>query len=140
MAYLLDTNILSEPKQKQPNPIILDWLRQIDDAPSYISVLSLGELEQGIAKLGSIKRATEYREWLENDLKSRFSGRILAVDQEIAQVWGRLTGEALRKGRPLAVVDSLLAATALVYELTLVTRNSKDFVGTEVDLFNPWNP
>jgi len=138
MAYLLDTNIISEPKQKSPNAQVLAWLAAHTLEISFISVLSLGEIEQGIARLGETRRAREYREWLETQLKPEFAGRILNVDAPVMTVWGRITAEAIKRGRPTSLIDSLLAATAIVHGLTLVTRNTQDVAALPVAVLDPW--
>jgi toxin FitB len=137
MAFLLDTNVISEPKQKAPNPQVLNWLAEHTLETTFISVVSLGELEQGITLLGKTKRAASYREWLETRLKAEFAGRILDLDGRVMTTWGRVTGEAVKRGRPVSLMDSLLAATAITHGLTLVTRNTKDVAALPVQVLNP---
>jgi predicted nucleic acid-binding protein len=84
------------------------------------------------------KRRTQLEMWLETDLQVRFAGRILGIDGVIADRWGWLTAEAKRKGRPLAAIDGLLAATALHHNLTMVSRNVNDFASAQVAVLNPW--
>lgn len=138
MAYLLDTNVISEPKQKTPNARVLRWLAEHTLETSFISVLSLGEIEQGIARLGDTKRARGYREWLETQLKPEFAGRILDINSSIMTVWGRITAEAIKRGRSPSFIDSLLAATAITHGLTLVTRNARDVAALPVAVLDPW--
>ncbi len=78
------------------------------------------------------------RNWLDEDLAKRFQGRILPVDSEVAAEWGRIQGEALAKAQPLPVIDSMISATAAVHNLTVVTRNTKDFRRCGVNVFDPW--
>jgi toxin FitB len=136
--FLLDTNVVSEPKQKTPHSRVLNWLSRQTVDTTYLSVITLGEIEQGIVTLGDSKQAKRYRDWLENDLKVVYSERILDVDNKVMRIWGQITGEALNKGRPTSPFDSLLAATAISHQLTLVTRNVKDMSVFPVDVFNPW--
>jgi toxin FitB len=136
--FLLDTNVISEPKQKIPNAKVLAWLSAHTVDNSFLSVITLGEIEQGIVTLGDTKRAKSYREWLEDELKVIYSDRILNVDNRIMSTWGQITGEALNQGRPASFFDSLLAATAITHQLTLVTRNVKDVSMFNVNTFNPW--
>ncbi len=96
----------------------------------------LGEIRKGIVGLEDKRRRQSLGDWLETDLPAYFNGRILGIDEVVADRWGRLVAEA---GRPLPAIDSLLAATALTYGLVLVTCNTKDLVGLPVDLFNPWS-
>ena len=137
MSYLLDTNVLSEAKQKQPEPKVLSWLAQQSPTDCYLSVISLGEIQEGITALGNTKKARVLAAWLAS-LKQSFHGRILPLDEAVLSTWGELHGQARRKGQPLPVIDSLLAATALTHNLTLVTRNTADFINTGVHLHNPW--
>ncbi len=138
IRYLLDTNVLSEPTRKAPEPKVLKWLRAVDPGTLYVSVLSIGELQKGISlEPGKKKRAT-HEAWLEDILRNTEDGNILPIDAAVARKWGELTAAARLEGRTLAIVDALLAATALVHDLTVVTRNSRDFAGTCVRVFNPW--
>ena len=135
MSYLVDTNVLSELRRKQPQPEVVAWFTQRPRQTLYLSVLTLGEIRKGIERLGAARQQS-LLDWLEVELPNYFLGRLLAVDAQTADRWGRLLGSA---GRPLPAVDSLLAATALQHDLTLVTRNTADFAGTGVRLINPWN-
>ena len=135
MSYLVDTNVLSELRRKQPQPEVVAWFTQRPRQTLYLSVLTLGEIRKGIEKLGAA-RQQPLLDWLEVELPNYFLGRLLAIDAHTADRWGRLLASA---GRPLPAVDSLLAATALQHDLTLVTRNTADFADTGVRLINPWN-
>ena len=134
MSYLVDTNVLSELRRKQPQSEVVAWFAQRPRQTLYISVLTLGEIRKGIERLDAA-RQQPLLDWLEVDLPNYFLGRLLAVDAQTADRWGRLLGSA---GRPLPAEDSLLAATALRHDLTLVIRNTADFEGTGVRLINPW--
>ena len=135
MSYLVDTNVLSELRRKKPQPEVVAWFTQRPRQTLYLSVLTLGEIRKGIERLEAA-RQQPLLDWLEVELPNYFLGRLLAVDAHTADRWGRLLASA---GRPLPAVDSLLAATALQNDLTLVTRNTADFAGTGVRLINPWN-
>lgn len=117
---------------------MLHWLAQHTLETAFISALSLGEIEQGVTLLGNSKHAKDYREWLETRLKLEFAGRILNVDVNVMTTWGRITGEAAQRGRPVSLMDSLLAATAITHGLILVTRNTKDVAALPVQVLNPW--
>lgn len=110
------------------------WVDAVDDAQLHLSVLTLGEIRTGIHRLRNrdAAQAEVFARWL-GELRTRFDGRILAVDARVADQWGRLNAIASRNA-----VDSLIAATAHVHELTVVTRNTKDFQGCDVPLLNPW--
>ena len=136
MSYLLDTNVVSEVASRRPEQRVLAWLRAVPDSALHLSVLSLGEIRQGVERLEAGARKEKLRLWLEQDLPAWFEARLLPVDAAVADRWGRLLAQA-RRSRP--AVDSLLAATALVHGLRLVTRNAGDFVFPGLEVVDPWN-
>jgi hypothetical protein len=133
-AYLLDTNVLSETRRKRADPGVISFLQSIDSASLFLSVLTIGELRKGVAA----KRRTDpvaakrLAAWVEG-LEFGFAGQILSIDGATARLWGDWSGD-----RPRPVVDTLLAATAVLNGLTLVTRNTRDVSGVPVNLHNPW--
>jgi predicted nucleic acid-binding protein len=135
MSYLLDTNVLSELRRKQPHPGVSAWFAQRPASSLYLSVLTLGELRKGIDGVQDDARKLALSDWLQNELSLFFLGRVLSIDEQVADRWGQLVAAA---GRPLPAIDSLLAATALVHGLHMVTRNAKDFEGLGLDVINPW--
>jgi toxin FitB len=137
-GFLLDTNCISELARSRPEPRVADWMRAVNESLLHLSVLTLGEIRKGAAALPQGKRRAYLESWLESDLQVRFSGRILAIDNHIADRWGWLTAEAQLKGTQLPAVDGLLAATALHHNLTFVSRNVSDFANTQVPILNPW--
>jgi predicted nucleic acid-binding protein len=137
VPFLLDTCLLSEVWKPAPNRGVLEWLGDVGEDELFLSVLTLGELKRGIEGLPHGKR----KERLLRDygvLRSRFSSRVLAVTDLVAERWGDLSAEARRAGRHLHVVDGLVGATALVFGLIVVTRNVRDFASTPVPLHDPW--
>lgn len=132
--YLIDTMVLSESFKARPHDHVLSWLESIRWSPSYISVLSVGEISRGIRKLEKLdsRRADDYRAWLDTILAD-YQGRILPVTIPIMRIWGLLTRD-LKNTNP----DLLIAATALEHDLTVVTRNLRHFEPTGVKLFNPY--
>jgi len=137
MKFLLDTNVISEPKQKTPNKKVLEWLDAQDESKLFLSVLSIGEIRKGIARLESGKKKTELEEWLEK-LRNRFARRLLPLSEKTFLVWGKMCGEFENKGIIRSALDSLLEATALEHDLILVTRNVKNFQNSQVTILNPW--
>jgi toxin FitB len=137
-GFLLDTNVISELIRPRPDAKVADWISSTDENLLSLSVLTFGEIRKGIATLPAAARRTRLEAWLDHDLALRFAGRILPVDQPVADRWGRLSAEVASKRMVLPVVDGLLAATALHHNLTLVTRNSRDIELTSVPFFNPW--
>jgi toxin FitB len=139
-GYLLDTNCISEVVRINPEPHVMAWIEAADESLLYLSVLTLGEIRKGLAALSQGKRRTQLETWLDVELRARFSGKILPVDTHVADRWGWLAATAKRAGKPLAVIDGLLAATALHHNLTLVSRNTSDFAHLAVPVLNPWQP
>ena len=137
-GFLLDTNVISELVRARPEPRVTAWIEATNESLLYLSVLTLGEIRKGIASLRSSPRRVVLEAWLASDLALRFANRILPVDESVADRWGRLAAEPAVEGSPLSVIDGLLAATALHHNLTLVSRNVKDFATAGVPLFNPW--
>lgn len=137
-GFLLDTNCISELVRPKPEPRVVEWMEAADETMLFLSVLTMGEIRKGLAGLAQGKRRTILETWLEVDLQARFSGRIVPIDSAVADRWGLLAGEARRDGKPLSIIDGLLAATALHHNLTVVSRNSSDFAHTHVPVLNPW--
>jgi tRNA(fMet)-specific endonuclease VapC len=138
MNYLLDTNVISELIAREPNQNVVDWIDSLDPETVSLSVITIGELRKGIEKLVRSRRKDQLTVWLENDLLLRFADKIVAITTDVMLVWGDLTGRLERDGKPIAAIDSLLAATALQGKYTLVTRNEEDFQHTGVSILNPW--
>ena len=139
MNLLLDTNVLSEVQRPTPDLKVLGWLDAIDEDRAYISVASIAELRRGIALMDDGRRRDTLAAWVANDLPARFADRILPIDRDVAEHWGDLMAQSRRSGVALSVMDGFFAATALAKNLTLVTRNVKDFASFDVPLFNPWD-
>lgn len=136
MSYLLDTNIISELVRPKPAKTVLVWFEKIPSEALHISVLTLGEIRKGVEQMPDGARREKLRLWLEHELLDWFGTRILSIDIPVADRWGRLVAQM---GRPVPSIDSLLAATALHYELRLVTRNQKDFDYPGLEVVNPWS-
>ena len=135
MSYLLDTNVVSETIRRQQNKLVIGWLEQIPAEALFVSVLTLGEIRKGVERLTEKRRRERLRTWLEHELPAWFEGRVLPIDFAVADRWGRLLAGV---GRPVPTIDSLLAATALHYELRLVTRDTGDFNYPGLEVVNPW--
>lgn len=138
MSFLLDTCVVSELIRPSPDPAVVSWVRDHDEQKLYLSVLTLGEIRKGIDKLPASKRRDVLEDWLKHDLTERFRGRILGIDQQIALTWGQNQAASEQSGRPMPVIDGLLAATAAASRATLVTRNVADFEGSSIEVVNPW--
>ena len=141
MSYLLDTCILSKARKSNSDSEKLKrWLDQYPETSYFISVLSIGEIQAGIAKLRDKEHEKKmvFENWLLGSLLPRFEHRILGVDLETCSLWGQLRGEAQKRGSPLPAIDALIAASAMRHQLILVTENTKDFLATGAHLVNPF--
>lgn len=134
MSYLLDTNVIAETRKRRGDPAVRAWLESIEGSELFLSVLVLGEVQQGIERLRAKDppEAAVYSRWL-STLRNRFADHILPVTEDVALEWGRLNA-----GDPIPVVDGLMAATAKVAGLTFVTRNVADVERTGVSCLNPF--
>ena len=138
MNYLVDTNVLSEMRQKRPEPKVIHWLESTETF-LYTSVLVMGEIRYGIEllPLDSVRRSVLQR-WLDG-LIDKMAGRVLSVNWRVAEEWARLQAEVQAVNIILPTVDGLLAATARRYRLTIATHNVRDFKATGVRVFNPFD-
>jgi len=139
VSFLLDTVVVFELVRKSPSTAVLKWIDGQDEASLYLSVLTIGELEKGIARLPASVRRNRLLSWVRRDLVERFGGRLLPIDMRTAARWGSVTGESEKRGRPLPVIDCLIAATALVHGLSVATRNVGDFERCGAACVNPWD-
>src|SRR5687768_4257146 len=134
MKYLLDTCVISELVSKRPNSDVVEFVDSLDNDDIYLSVITIGEIIKGVEKLPKSKRKQELHTWLKEDLLSRFSGKIIPIDNDVITEWGLLTARLELAGTPMPAIDSLIAATALTYAFALVTRNVSDFDGSSVEI------
>jgi predicted nucleic acid-binding protein len=132
--YLLDTNVVSETRRKRQDNRVASFFATVQPSELYISVLTFGELRKGAAlkERSDAAIASIYTQWIDG-LEAAYDTHILGVDARIAKLWGRLSAD---RSRPM--IDTLLAATAIIHDLTLVTRNTADMSGLPVSLLNPW--
>lgn len=134
MTYLLDTTVLSETRKRQPAAGVADWIAATPADRLHVSVLTLGEIEQGIARIrgrGDLHQAAALERWL-REVETGFDDRVLPVTLSVAAAWGRQ-----QHAQPLPVIDALVAATARVHGMVVVTRNVKDFELAGVQVLNP---
>jgi predicted nucleic acid-binding protein len=138
MRLLLDTNALSEVTKPRPDEGVLKWLHGLDEDRTFISIISIAEIRRGIALMDSGRKRDALGEWVTHDLSQRFENRTIPVEGPVALAWGDLMALAKLSGRGLASMDGLIAATAVAHQLTLATRNTKDFEGFGIDIIDPW--
>lgn len=135
--FLIDTNVISEARRgPRANVGVRNFFGGVDAAETFLAALTLGELRRGVEKvryLGDAPQAQLLMQWLEN-VEQSFADRILPFDADCAKVWGRLMVP-----HPQHPIDKQIAATALIHDLTVVTRNVADFAGTGVKLLNPFS-
>jgi len=141
LKYLLDTNIVSEFISKKPNQKVLDYVNSLDENDVYLSVITVGEIRFGIEKLDKehqSKKIEMLSRWLDNDLMQRFEGRIVDIDKQTMLKWGEINGKLQKIGRPMPIMDSLIASSCLANGFVLITRNTKDFYSFEIEMINPF--
>lgn len=138
MTYLLDTNALSEPNKRRPDVAFVEWFDATPSEVKYTSVICLGELRKGVAMLDAGPRREQF-EQARRDLAHWFGGRVLPVEALAAAAWGEVAALHQREGKMVAVTDELIAATAIVHDLTVVTRNVRDFEHAGCRVLSPWS-
>ena len=140
MSFLIDTCVVSELTKRRRNPGVVAWMQEQDESGLFLSMVTVGELEKGIAGVTDTTRRRRLREFLEVDIVERFRERTLATDEAVWRRWGLLCGRAENDGSPGPAHRRLIAAVAQVHGLTVVTRNEEDFSRCDVPVLNPWNP
>jgi len=137
MKYLIDTNVISEMSKPKPSKTVYNWITSIPENDLFLSVISIGEIVFGINKLSDKNRRINLSAWLNKIIFEGFEGRILEIDIETMRIWGELYAKL---PRTLPIQDTLIAAAAIANNLTIATRNVKDFKDiTGVSVFNPWD-
>jgi predicted nucleic acid-binding protein len=135
---LIDTNVISEYRNPNPDSGVIEFLRKLDFRSAYLSVVTLSEIRFGVERLSRGLRRQQLDHWLTWDLPLDFQERILSVSNPVAQAAGSLRARAMGIGRPMGVMDAFIAATAEIHGLTLVTRNTRDFEVWAGPVLNPW--
>ena len=138
-GYLLDTNVIASLIAPNGAPSVKTWAAEQDEDRLWLSILTLGEYDKGIAQLPDTDpRRARYIAG-RDALEQRFAGRILPLSNEIVRRWGTISGHIRREtGHPSPVIDTMLAATAVEHQLCFVTRNVKDVAGSGAEVFSPW--
>jgi predicted nucleic acid-binding protein len=138
LKYLLDTNVLSEPASAVPNARALAWIAAQDPLDLHVSVVTLAEIEEGVARLSASRRRAALETWRDS-LAVSLGDRLLPLDAAIASTWGRLRARLAAERRTIAPMDGFIAATAERHDLTLVTRNVKQFQARGGAIVDPWS-
>jgi len=139
MAFLLDTNVVSETVRPRPRQPVLDWMEARNPSDLFLAAQTIGELVRGARKAREKERRERFERWIAQDLARQFDGRVLPFDGRTAAIWGRLMGDGDRAGRRPAAADAQIAAVAIQHGLVLVTRNVRYFAQFDVRLLNPWH-
>ncbi len=137
MMFLLDTNVLSELINRDPDERVIHWFENVQESHARISAITIAELNRGIIRLPEGRKKNDLTVWFD-DVLSSFQGRILDIDTSIALQWGTILAESEKRGMRISVMDGFIAATAYVHGAIIVTRNTKDFEGLPVQVLNPW--
>ena len=137
-GFLLDTNILSETRRPRPDAKVLAFLKSKPASELFVSSVAFAEIRFGIEMISEPARRAELTDWFEFRLRPEFGERILPVSEDVMVRWRMLVEDGRRIGHTFSQPDLIIAATALQFGLTLVTRNTEDFVKTRVALINPW--
>ena len=138
-SLLLDTNVLSQVLRTDGDGIVRDFIERCDVDLLRVSVVSIGEVQKGLSMLPGGRRRRDLEAWFVT-LREEFSSRVVPIGMQTAILWGDLSARMRSIGQNIAVADLLIAATALEHDLTVVTRNVRDFVPTGVSVLDPWNP
>lgn len=138
MKYLLDTNIISELISIQPNQAVIDFLSSIDENNTYLSVITIGEIKAGIENVKNLDKKEKFAKWLEEELLKRFENRIIDIDVNVMITWAKISQNLKNIGKPLPIMDLLIASSCIYNEFVLVTRNEKDFKNLELKILNPF--
>lgn len=138
MSWLLDTCVVSELVRPKPKASVIHWMSERDERELFLSVITIGELEKGVARLPASGKRVALEQWVRHDLAERFRDRLLPIDASVAARWGAIAGASELRGQPLPVIDSLIAATSLQHDLIVVTRNTNDLQRCGARCVDPW--
>jgi len=138
MKYLIDTCILSELMKPVPDPRVLAWFDSVADSSLFVSLFSLGEVRRGILRLPASRRRDELARILDEQLIPLFSAKFVAWNRMSAEIWAKIYAQCESSGRCPALIDSMIAATALSHGMTMVTRNVSDFQFEGLQVVNPF--
>jgi predicted nucleic acid-binding protein len=137
--YLFDTNALSEAPKAVPNQGFMDWFLATDESTLFTSCLALGEIQKGISLVASSGKRQQLDKWL-TKTSTAFEGRIVGIDEPVSLLWGKLSAAGQKVGAVSPIIDTLIAAQCIHYNLILVTRNTKDFTQfTGLEVLCPWS-
>jgi len=137
-GWLLDTNVLSELRRPRPEPKVLEFIAAQPLESLYISTVTLAEIRFGIELIPDAARRSELTDWLTHKVRPMFEQRVLAISEDVMFKWRLLVEEGRKSGHTFSQPDLIIAATALHHGLTVVSRDTAEFVRAQVVVFNPW--
>ena len=137
-GFLLDTNVVSESARRRPDPRVAAWWSEQAAEKLFVASVTIGELVRGALRIQDQALGQRYQSWIHGLVMPQFEGRILPFDQPAALLWGEMMAAGERQGRPVPPLDGQIAAIAMVHELTVVTRNVRDYRGAGIPILNPW--
>ena len=137
MKYLLDTCVISELVKPAPDRKVVGWLSEQPSEALFLCAITIGEVRKGLVKLPDSSKKERLTLWF-NTLLDDYKDRMLPIDLMVCENWGILQGHAEKAGTPMAAIDGLLAATAYTHNMTLATRNERDFAQSHIPIVNPW--
>lgn len=137
-GWLLDTNILSELRRPQPNPKVIDFIARQSLNTLFISTVTFAEIQFGIEQIMDLEKRIALETWLTTQLRPMFEGRILPINEETMLIWRRLVEQGRKQGHTFPQLDLIIAATALQYDFSVVSRDIGGYAKTGVRLLNPW--
>lgn len=140
MAWLLDTNVLSELRRPKPNQDVISFVATCPLNELYVSVVTFAEIRFGIEQVSDAGRRSELVDWLAQRVRPMFDGRVLEIDEDILLQWRLLVENGRKVGHTYSQPDLMIAATALHHDLTVVTRDRSEYDHAGVQVLNPWNP
>ncbi|MEL6186728.1 MAG: type II toxin-antitoxin system VapC family toxin [Myxococcota bacterium] len=138
-GWLLDTNVLSELRKPRPHPGVVSFVQDKPLEALFISTVTLAEIRYGIALAPEQGKRLELEQWLDTRMRPMFEGRVLPIDEAVMVVWRMLVDSGRKRGHTFSQPDLIIAATAKHHTLTLVSRNTRDYVQAEITTLNPWD-
>jgi predicted nucleic acid-binding protein len=137
-GWLLDTNIISELRRRKPEPKVTEFIRLQPLEGLFVSIVTFAEIRFGIELLPDATRRSDLNDWLAHKVRPMFEQRVLAISEDVMFKWRLLVEDGRKAGHTFSQPDLIIAATAQHHGLTVVSRDTKEYVAARVDVFNPW--
>ncbi|MEA3097766.1 type II toxin-antitoxin system VapC family toxin, partial [Caballeronia mineralivorans] len=137
-GWLLDTNIISELRRPKPEPKVTEFIRSQPLEGLFVSIVTFAEIRFGIELLPNATRRSDLNDWLAHKVRPMFEQRVLAISEDVMFKWRLMVEDGRKAGHTFSQPDLIIAATAQHHGLTVVSRDTKEYVAARVDVFNPW--